>query len=1049
MVELSEADAANGSESQRGSAIGQALEHAAHFLPSQGPIAVFVHHNTLHALESHSFFEAAQQALSIYGAQPYLSESRYREEFKSGRIRASDLEAVLRDDLGEAAKVDLGTGQSRFDLHLAMLKHPIRSGPSAELSWLVSETDALRTFRTDVDPATAAGIVDASKRMVMRDYRNPAALEDERSGQVLRSLLKEFGVSRIESWSPSEWQAFTLNFMWRLCLRGGRIAGQAAAISQNYLRPRDYVVQAGGSDPDLLSNDLLVRLSAAFLDQGLARWPMPFRDQGFYMACVELLGTRSSLASGWLRRVEHVFAEEVRLGLTPFQSIERSLANLGIDSHDVNDFVERSLLALPGWAGMMWQMETNADWTIRPAPPGTLEQFLAVRLLIDRAALEETAQPLTGKRSGAREYVDALKLIRQPPVSDWGVQRAFLLFQVSQLLGWSPVALAGFDVQQWQRITGEIESFSALARRRIFQLAYEYRYATSALDAISLRAQEGWTTLAKPKFQVMCCLDDREESFRRHLEEIEPGIETFGAAGFYSVAMYFRGVTDAHYIPLCPVVIKPRHYVAESTAFTFQESERRRAETRRALGRATHRLHVGSLGLVGGVVAGLLGSVASIPMVARVLFPHLTARVRRIFGRFVQPPRLTQLHLERQEAEPGPEPGHHGFSLDEMVAIVDRLLHDTGLLNFSPLVLVIGHGSSSLNNPHESAYNCGACGGGRGGPNARAVAQMANDPRVRARLKELGLAIPDATVFVGAFHNTCDDSMTYYDLDRLTPPQASGFAELRDVIDQARQRNAHERVRRFQSASLALTPREALRHVEARSEDLAQARPEYNHATNAMCIVGRRGRTRGLFLDRRSFLTSYDPTIDDQDWTILNRLLQAVIPVCAGISLEYYFSCVDPVGYGSGSKLPHNITSLLGVMEGAASDLRTGLSAQMIEIHEPLRLLFVIETTPEAILSIMQRNPGIDRLIRNEWVQLAVLDPASSRIEIYRHGRFEVYQPCESELPQVANSADWYRGWREHLGFARVHPAAAPHAARTTATESFSVAQPFHPTEHT
>ena len=57
----------------------------------------------------------------------------------------------------------------------------------------------------------------------------------------------------------------------------------------------------------------------------------------------------------------------------------------------------------------------------------------------------------------------------------------------------------------------------------------------------------------------MCCLDDREESFRRHLEEIEPNIETFGAAGFYSVAMYFRGVADAHYIPLCPVVIKPKH----------------------------------------------------------------------------------------------------------------------------------------------------------------------------------------------------------------------------------------------------------------------------------------------------------------------------------------------------------------------------------------------------------------------------------------------------------------------------------------------------------
>ncbi len=113
-----------------------------------------------------------------------------------------------------------------------------------------------------------------------------------------------------------------------------------------------------------------------------------------------------------------------------------------------------------------------------------------------------------------------------------------------------------------------------------------------------------------------------------------------------------------------------------------------------------------------------------------------------MLGRFVQPPPVTQLHLERREPEPGPDNGHLGFSLDEMVAIVDRLLNDVGLLNFSPLVLVIGHGSSSLNNPHESAYNCGACGGGRGGPNARALAQMANDLRVRARLRERGLNIP-------------------------------------------------------------------------------------------------------------------------------------------------------------------------------------------------------------------------------------------------------------------------------------------------------------------
>ena len=117
-----------------------------------------------------------------------------------------------------------------------------------------------------------------------------------------------------------------------------------------------------------------------------------------------------------------------------------------------------------------------------------------------------------------------------------------------------------------------------------------------------------------------------------------------------------------------------------------------------------------------------------------------------------------------------------------------------------------------------------------------------------------------------------------------------------------------------------------------------------------------------LFLDRRAFLTSYDPTQDDERSSILERMLQAVIPVCAGINLEYYFSYVDPTGYGCGTKLPHNITSLLGVMDGAASDLRPGLPWQMVEIHEPVRLLFIIETTPEAMTRIIEDNDAIARL---------------------------------------------------------------------------------------
>jgi uncharacterized protein YbcC (UPF0753/DUF2309 family) len=285
--------------------------------------------------------------------------------------------------------------------------------------------------------------------------------------------------------------------------------------------------------------------------------------------------------------------------------------------------------------------------------------------------------------------------------------------------------------------------------------------------------------------------------------------------------------------------------------------------------------------------------------------------------------------------------------------------------------------------------------------------------------------LPDETAFVGAYHNTCDESVTYYDLDRLPASHRAEVTAARQIIDRARERNAHERCRRFHSAPLTISTEGALRHVEGRAEDLAQVRPEFGHATNAFTYVGRRERVRGLYLDRRAFQSSYDPHQDDDQHTILARILAAVVPVCGGISLEYYFSFVDSVGWGCGTKLPHNLTALLGVMDGHVSDLRTGLPWQMVEIHEPVRQLFIIESTPEALLGIMARNEGIRKLCGHDWVKLAVLDPDSDRIQFFRNGRFEPYEVSATELPVARSSVDWYRGWRDHLTIAEIDAAAA------------------------
>jgi uncharacterized protein len=1021
--------------------VREALAHAAHFLPTQGPISVFVHHNTLHSLEGHSFDEALRVAKALYRCEVYFSEERYRFELRRGRIRPDDLFTALVNDLGDKADVLLGFQGTRCHLRLAMLKHPIPTTSPAGLRWLIAETDALRKFRADTAAVVRQRMLDDTRRWITR-LRDSHTRQEESSlrpegivAESLREVIDGDGSHLPDLWSESQWEAFCLHLLWHTCEEGVRQTFDEKKKRHDVCRHRELVERLSGRDTDKLVHDVLIRFCSAYVDQGMARWELPERDRGFWAAFKALYGKPShvALADPWLRELPRILDELDEEPWDPVSSITESLWELGVPAEEYDAFLQLTLLALGGWGGMLRQLETHAPWTPHPAPPGSLLDFVAVRLLLDRLAVQYVAHHELGYRGPLRDFRDWARGQFVFDREECIQSQAFTVFQLAQALGWSPRELSRLSAAEWSRVIDEIAAFSEHERRRIFHAAYERWYVIHALDAISIHSivsnerltatqstsQLLESTGTRVRAQVVCCIDDREESFRRHLEELACDIETFGTAGFFAVPMYYKGAADAHYIPLCPIVLTPQHYVNEVPLWTLERDERRRAQTRRTLGNASYRVRVGSHTFWLGTITALLGPLASIPLILRVLFPLLSAKIRNAWGGIVQPPLLTYLELERIAAEPSQQQGHHGFSVIEMANMVERLLQDIGLREqFARIVLIMGHGSSSLNNPHESAYHCGACGGGRGGPNARAMASMANDHRVRRILAERGLELSDDVKFIGAYHNTCDDNIRYFDLERLPATHRADFLWLREKINTARELNAHERCRWFRSADPYILPRDALVHVQERAEDLAQVRPEYNHATNAMCIVARRRRTRGLFLDRRSFLCSYDPELDDENGAILARILQAVIPVCAGISLEYYFSCVDPEGFGCGSKLPHNITSFLGVMDGAASDLRTGLSRQMVETHEPMRILFVIESTPQTLLKIIDHSPLIRQLCHHRWIQLATLDPESAALHEWNGSHFVRYEMASDRIPAVERSQDWYRGWREHLGFA-------------------------------
>lgn len=1001
------------------------IAEAAHYLPAQGPIDVFIHHNTLHAFEGQRFEDAVVEAAAMFDTEPFLPESRYREELARERIRVSDIDAVLdREDRGALDAPLAGGRLTVRDLHRALLLHPVRQESDTAVRWTLTESNVLERLRDDLPLAIRRRLLADDANTDAGDGRNRLSNLDDETARKVTYTRANAGVPGRERRVCSE--------LWHACVEVMAASRPALVNVRPPVRHRDLIRGVHPTiDTDELVHPLLIRLCAAFLDQGVASWPMPDRDRGLLAAAVNLYAGPFGPSEPWSARLPA--ALEACRGLSAEDVIEQEMIRSGVSERDRGEFVRRSLLALRGWAGMVRQFEERPDRAPVSAVPARLADFLALRLVLDRVAAEWAAGRVGIHVSGSdsvdlvgwrTELQDRYPVRRGPGT----LARAFLLHQVSQLVGLSGGDIRGLAENDVLRLENEIAAFDATTRRRLFHLAYERRHRITMLDALAAHTDVAAPGREAPAAQIVLCIDERCESFRRHVEELGLGYETFGTAGFFAVPMYYRGLDDWHASPLCPIVVRPAHTVVEVPEERSIADHQRHVSRRRRYGQLAGSLSAGSRTLFrGGLFTALAGSIAAVPLVARVAFPRLTAKIGKTAAALTRGRIATRLDLFRdRSAAPLDDGTLPGFDVDEMAAIVRRVLEDIGLAGrFSRLVAVLGHGSSSRNNPHESAYDCGACGGGKGGPNARAFALMANDSRVRSRLAEGGLPIPDDTRFVGGMLDTCSDGISWFDVDRLPDGHRDDMRRLREACDLATSLDAHERCRRFESADFDLTPGEALAHVESRSVDLAQVRPELGHATNAVAVIGRRWRTRGLFLDRRAFLVSYDPTAD-ADHTILARTLAAVGPVGAGINLEYFFSTIDRLGYGAGTKLPHNITGLLGVMDGHASDLRTGLPWQMVEIHEPVRLLIVIDATPAAILAAAGKVPVVHNLVAKGWVQLVSWNPDSDELMVFENGAFHPYTPESPHIAVVERSVEWYRCHREHLPPARVMAALPP-----------------------
>ncbi len=693
-------------------------------------------------------------------------------------------------------------------------------------------------------------------------------------------------------------------------------------------------------------NPLLFRLVSAYLDQGIGLWSIPHTNLSFF-ECVGQL-----VKNSWLPLASFVSRKRVLkwFELSPEIVVYQLLQKLVGDESKYDSYLTAILMLHPGWSGMVATTEEK---------PLSLTQKRQIRLL-DFVAIRLILQ--------SESEFSSSSYLATPPA----VKENKLKSQLSAI---------------WQ------DAFERTYYHKVLQALYLHNKSKSAVKPNE-----------KKTVQMAFCIDDRECSFRRWIEETDPTIETFGLAGFFGLDIRFQSLNDAYPVQSCPVNIDPKYTVREVPAPGQDELFARQKANNEKEAKSSTDQHSYFISVLWGWIASYtLGHLSGLKLILSILRP--TQLAPSLF--------IKKINIATELT--------YDFTVDDMANKVFNVLRGIGLTNnFSELVVFIAHGSSSVNNPHFSAYDCGACSGKPGAPNARAFATFANMPEVRKLVAEKGIVIPPHTQFVGGYHDTCSDSVIFFDCEKLSEHHAKILDNLQKTLNIARELNAKERCRRFAVVDLDISPQEALAEVLKRSTALFEPRPELGHATNTICVVARRSLTRGLFLDRRAFMNSYDPDADPAG-LVLNQILSAVVPVCGGITLEYYFSRVDNRIYGCGTKLSHNVCGLLGVMNGIDDDLRTGLPEQMIEIHDPLRLLIVVEQSPDIILQVIQNNSAIAEWIDNDWVKIACLDPKNGLVSFYQPTKGFCPYPLKDEiLPTVPSSSEWAQTSRENLAIVEI-----------------------------
>ena len=456
----------------------------------------------------------------------------------------------------------------------------------------------------------------------------------------------------------------------------------------------------------------------------------------------------------------------------------------------------------------------------------------------------------------------------------------------------------------------------------------------------------------EPSAQLVFCIDVRSEAFRRALEKVG-NYDTFGFAGFFGLPVAIENEVTGDSYASCPILLKPKHLVTESPNCSHKEHNKYHLSNNfKLLYQSLKYNFTTAFALV-----ETLGALSGFWMFIRSFIPSFAYKINK------------SIRYDNNST-----PSLDNISFTDQCSYAESALRMIGLTqNFASIVVLCGHGSSTENNAFATALDCGACGGRHGASNARILAAILNDIKVREILVQKQIIIPEKTIFIAAEHNTTNDEVSLYNCKNI-----DGIDQLNIDLKIARDINSEFRCNQMNVEG-------GSKQTKLRSIDWSQARPEWGLARNVAFIIAPRSLTKNIDLEGRCFLHSYD-YVQDADGTSLNVILTAPMVVAQWINAQYLFSSLNNVAYGAGSKITKNITGKIGVMQGNASDLMTGLPLQSVYIsdsksyHEMQRLMTVVYAPRAMIDKIIDSQDILKKLFGNGWVTLSCIDPNDNQI---------------------------------------------------------------------